>query len=80
MRAFFRTHAHSKRESWNLRWTVLLQPGCCSARAWRRMRIYLFKHALVQDAAYSTLLRVPRQSIHARIAKVLEQQSLLCLG
>jgi len=41
---------------------------------------YLFKHALVQDAAYSTLLRVPRQSIHARIAKVLEQQSLLCLG
>ncbi len=35
---------------------------------------YLFKHALVQDAAYSTLLRAPRQSIHARIAKVLEQQ------
>jgi hypothetical protein len=29
---FFRTHAHGKRESWNLRWTVLLQPGCCSAR------------------------------------------------
>jgi class 3 adenylate cyclase/predicted ATPase len=35
---------------------------------------YLFKHALVQDAAYSTLLRAPRQNIHARIAKVLEQQ------
>ncbi len=35
---------------------------------------YLFKHALVQDAAYSTLLRASRQSIHARIAKVLEQQ------
>jgi len=35
---------------------------------------YLFKHALVQDAAYGTLLRAPRQNIHARIAKVLEQQ------
>ena len=35
---------------------------------------YLFKHALVQDAAYSTLLRGPRQNLHARIAKSLEQQ------
>jgi class 3 adenylate cyclase/tetratricopeptide (TPR) repeat protein len=34
---------------------------------------YTFKHALVQDAAYSTLLRAPRQKLHARIAKVLEQ-------
>jgi class 3 adenylate cyclase/tetratricopeptide (TPR) repeat protein len=34
---------------------------------------YLFKHALVQDAAYSMLLRAPRQNLHARIAKVLEQ-------
>jgi predicted ATPase len=34
---------------------------------------YTFKHALVQDVAYSTLLRAPRQRLHARIAKVLEQ-------
>jgi predicted ATPase len=34
---------------------------------------YTFKHALVQDAAYGTLLRAPRQKLHARIAKVLEQ-------
>jgi class 3 adenylate cyclase/predicted ATPase len=34
---------------------------------------YNFKHALVQDAAYSTLLRGARQKLHARIAKVLEQ-------
>ena len=33
---------------------------------------YLFKHALVQDAAYGTLLREPRRSLHARIAEVLE--------
>jgi predicted ATPase len=33
---------------------------------------YLFKHALVQDAAYSTLLREPRRALQARIADVLE--------
>jgi class 3 adenylate cyclase/predicted ATPase len=33
---------------------------------------YVFKHALVQDAAYSTLLRTRRQELHARIAAVLE--------
>jgi tetratricopeptide (TPR) repeat protein len=33
---------------------------------------YTFKHALVQDAAYSTLLRSRRQQIHARIATILE--------
>ncbi len=35
---------------------------------------YLFKHALVQDAAYSTLLRAPRRNLHARIAETLEQE------
>ena len=33
---------------------------------------YLFKHALVQDAAYDTLLREPRRALHARIAETLE--------
>ena len=35
---------------------------------------YLFKHALVQDAAYGTLLREPRRALHARIAATLESQ------
>jgi predicted ATPase len=35
---------------------------------------FLFKHALVQDTAYSTLLRGPRQALHAKIGHVLEQQ------
>jgi class 3 adenylate cyclase len=35
---------------------------------------YLFKHALVQDTAYSTLLRGPRQALHRRIAEALEQR------
>ena len=33
---------------------------------------YLFKHALVQDAAYGTLLREPRRALHARIAETIE--------
>jgi class 3 adenylate cyclase/predicted ATPase len=35
---------------------------------------YLFKHALVQDAAYGTLLRETRRALHARIAEVLQIQ------
>jgi tetratricopeptide (TPR) repeat protein len=35
---------------------------------------YLFKHALVQDAAYGTLLREPRRGLHARIAEALENK------
>jgi len=35
---------------------------------------YLFKHALVQDTAYSTLLRGARQALHRRIAEALEQR------
>ena len=37
---------------------------------------YLFKHALVQDAAYQSLLRGTRQQSHQRIAQVLEAQFL----
>jgi class 3 adenylate cyclase len=33
---------------------------------------FLFKHALVRDAAYGTVLRAPRQELHARIARALE--------
>jgi class 3 adenylate cyclase/tetratricopeptide (TPR) repeat protein len=35
---------------------------------------YLFKHALVQDAAYGTLLRSRRQRLHARITATLEDR------
>jgi class 3 adenylate cyclase/predicted ATPase len=35
---------------------------------------YLFKHALVQDAAYGTLLREQRRTLHARIAETLDVQ------
>src|SRR5271167_4166690 len=35
---------------------------------------YLFKHALVQDAAFGTLLRGPRKQLHARIAAATETE------
>jgi predicted ATPase len=35
---------------------------------------YLFKHALMQDAAYGTLLRDGRRALHARIADILERE------
>jgi class 3 adenylate cyclase/predicted ATPase len=34
--------------------------------------VYIFKHALVQDAAHSSLLRSTRQQLHAQIADALE--------
>lgn len=34
---------------------------------------YAFRHALLQDAAYASLLRARRQELHARIAETLEQ-------
>jgi class 3 adenylate cyclase/predicted ATPase len=35
---------------------------------------YRFKHALIQDAAYQSLLKSTRQQVHQRIAQVLEAQ------
>jgi class 3 adenylate cyclase/predicted ATPase len=35
---------------------------------------YLFKHALVQDAAYSTMLRESRRTLHKRIAETVESK------
>src|SRR5262249_52247671 len=35
---------------------------------------YLFKHALVRDAAYGTLLGEPRRALHARIAETFETE------
>ena len=35
---------------------------------------YAFRHALIQDAAYGTLLRSERRALHGRIAKALEDK------
>ena len=49
-------------------------PASSSSAGCRRRPLFLFKHALVQDTAYSTLLRGPRQALHRRIADGLEQR------
>jgi class 3 adenylate cyclase/tetratricopeptide (TPR) repeat protein len=36
--------------------------------------MYLFKHALIQEAAYQSLLKSTRQQYHQRVAQVLEAQ------
>ena len=55
--------AQARERSFDRRLTVSLRPVCCSGRACRHTRAYLFKHALVQDAAYGTLLREPRRAL-----------------
>jgi class 3 adenylate cyclase len=51
----------------------LTDAGLLSCRGLPPHSSYLFKHALVQDAAYGTLLRGRRQELHARVAHALEQ-------
>jgi class 3 adenylate cyclase/tetratricopeptide (TPR) repeat protein len=50
----------------------LAQAGLISRHGVPPQATYLFNHALVQDAAYGTLLREPRRILHARIAETLE--------
>jgi class 3 adenylate cyclase/predicted ATPase len=52
----------------------LVQAGLLFRQGVPPQASYLFKHALVQDAAYSTLLREPRRALHARIAEAIESQ------
>jgi class 3 adenylate cyclase/predicted ATPase len=52
----------------------LIQAGLLFRKGVPPHASYLFKHALVQDASYGTLLREPRRALHARIAEVLESQ------
>ena len=52
----------------------LIQAGLLFRQGVPPHATYLFKHALVQDAAYGTLLREPRRALHARIAEILETE------
>ena len=54
--------------------TQLGQAGLIYRRGLPPDIVYEFKHALVCDAAYESLLRSKRQQLHARIADVLESQ------
>ena len=52
----------------------LIRSGLLLRQGGAQYATYSFKHVLVRDAAYSTLLREPRRALHARIAETLESQ------
>ena len=55
-------------------WTVSRGRTGLPARSATAQATYIFKHALIQDAAYQSLLKSTRQQYHQRIAQVLEAQ------
>src|SRR5262249_44290758 len=52
----------------------LTASGLISRRGTPPHPAYAFKHALVRDAAYATMLKSRRQQLHGQIAKALEDQ------
>lgn len=52
----------------------LIQAGLLFRQGRPPYATYRFKHALVQDAAYATLLREPRRALNAHIAQTFESQ------
>jgi predicted ATPase len=52
----------------------LVTAGLVFRRGTPPQATFLFKHALVQDAAYGTLLRGKRRELHRRVADVLEER------
>jgi predicted ATPase len=55
--------------------TQLVVSELVSERGTAPDAVYAFKHALVRDAAYGSLLRNARRQLHARIAEALEAHS-----
>jgi len=51
----------------------LVASGLAFCRGTLPDALYTFKHALVRDAAYSTLLRKQRQALHERIGRAIEE-------
>jgi predicted ATPase len=50
----------------------LIRSELLSGRGEPPEAVYTFKHALVQEAAYASLLRERRRQLHGRIARALE--------
>ena len=54
----------------------LVESGLIHVQGLSPDALYTFKHALIQDAAYATMLRPKRQGLHAQIAQFLEADPL----
>ena len=53
----------------------LIQEELIRQHGSRALPSYVFKHALVQEAAYSTLVQARRRQLHARCARILQELS-----
>jgi class 3 adenylate cyclase/tetratricopeptide (TPR) repeat protein len=51
----------------------LVEAGLVMSRPSASVRMYGFKHALVRDAAYSSLLKKDQAALHARVARALAE-------
>jgi class 3 adenylate cyclase/tetratricopeptide (TPR) repeat protein len=56
------------------RLALLTESGLAYRTGNNSQTVYVFKHALVQDVAYESLLKSRRQQLHGRIAQVLEER------
>jgi class 3 adenylate cyclase/tetratricopeptide (TPR) repeat protein len=65
--------ASQSEESLQRELRTLVQSGLVHQRGFGGQTRFTFKHALVRDAAYDSLLRKPRQQIHVRIATAMEE-------
>jgi class 3 adenylate cyclase len=54
--------------------TQLIEAGVVTQRGLPPQATYTFKHALIQDAAYESLLRSTRQQYHQRIAQLVTER------
>ncbi len=54
----------------------LVRAGLIIARGQPPESLYTFKHALMQDIAYGSLLRERRRAIHLRLAEILENDAV----
>lgn len=54
--------------------TELTQSGLASEQVGHQGTVYTFKHALVQDAAYDSLLTSRREALHGSIVSVMEDR------
>ena len=63
-------HTHTELDS---ALNQLTESGLAFRRGTPPEATYTFKHALVQDAAYDSLLKSRRQTLHAKIAQMIEQ-------
>jgi predicted ATPase len=52
----------------------LTESGLAFRRGTPPQAVYVFKHALVQDAAYDSLLKSRRHELHGKIARVIEER------